>query len=188
MAPAPAASPPARKGLSLTSPGPKEYLIIGGSALGLALLYFWWKSRQAAAAGTTPAATTAAGTAAPAATTPTGLSTTEFWHWITDHQTTKTVTPAPQHPDKDGKIKVPDVVGEKYMAGSKKVRADHLIAQRGTPFVGTVRRESPHAGTKVRPGTVVTLSGKSGGGGTWPKAPGGRHTKKRHKKRKPAGK
>lgn len=194
MAPAPAASPPARrKGLDLGNPGAKEYVIVGGSALGLALLYFWWKNRQA---GTTAAGTAAAPAGTTTSTTPTGLSTAELWSWISDHhssKTTKTTRKAGGGHGHDGhrehKVKVPDVTGDKYMAGAKEIRGRHLIAQRGTPFVGTVRRESPHAGTSVRPGTVVTLSGKSGGGGTWP-GHGGRHHKKRHKHKKhhPAGK
>lgn len=194
MAPAPAAKPAApRKGLNLTQPGAKEYLIVGGSALGLALLYFWWKSRHAAAAAASSPSSSGSGTSS---STPTGLSTQELWHWISDHQSSRTTRTV--HRDHHGgghgghgqqpKVTVPDVTGEKYMQAAKEIRARGLIAQRGTPFVGTVRRESPHESTHVRRGTVVTLSGRSGGGGTWPKP--GRHHKKHHKHKRhhPAGK
>lgn len=182
--------PPARKkGLDLGNPGGKEYIIVGGTALGLALLYFWWKNRQSG----TAAAASPSSSGTTTASTPTGLSTSEFWHWIVDHNssTTKTVHKGHGDPDRHGnadKVKVPDVVGEKYRAGAEEIRDEHLIAQRGTPFVGTVRRESPHAGTRVRRGTVVTLSGRSGGGGRWPGPDPDRRKRRKHKKHHPAGK
>jgi hypothetical protein len=67
--------------LDLKNPGAKEYLIVGGVALGAALLYFWWKGRKG---GATAAATDTAGSSAPA--TPTGLNTSQFFAWIRDHQ------------------------------------------------------------------------------------------------------
>jgi hypothetical protein len=74
-------------------------------------------------------------------------------------------------------VAVPDVIGEEYPAGSAKVTKAGLRAQRSSPFVGKVTRESPSAGTHVKRGTMVTLSGKpwpqsqQGKGGPLPKKP-----------------
>lgn len=165
MAPAPAA-PDTRRGLNLGSPGAKEYLIIGGAALGLGLLYFWWKGRHPAAA---PASSS--GKAAPA--TVTGLNTASFSAWIHDHTSSPSDDDDERRrrrredddDDKTGshkrhEVTVPDVVGERYMTGSEKIADAGLIAQRSSPFVGYVRSQSPHAGTKVRRNSIVTLRGK----------------------------
>ena len=79
MAPAPA--PPDRKrgGLDLKNPGPKEYIIVGGVVLGLALLYFWWKGKTQSA----PAVNPPGGRGSPA--TATGLSTGDLMAWLRDH-------------------------------------------------------------------------------------------------------
>jgi hypothetical protein len=152
-------APARKKNFDLGHPGGKEYFIVGGVALGIGLVYFWWRSRTGAAAA---AATTAA--SAPA--TPTGLNTSDFSSWVHDHQSSTTTT-AGGDKDHAKKVTVPDVTGEKYPIASKKIAAEGLIAQRGSPYVGKVVRESPHAGTKVRHGSVVTLSGEP-----WPGSKG----------------
>ncbi len=65
-------------GLDWRNPGAKEYVIVGGTALGLALAYFWWKGRHG---GTPPAA---APSSAPAA-SPTGMPRQSLMLWIQDH-------------------------------------------------------------------------------------------------------
>lgn len=145
MAPEPAA----RKGLDLRHPGGKEYLLAGGIALGLGLLYFWWKNRQA------PAATTAAtpdDTAAPAGTpvSPTGLLTA----WIHDHQSSSSAT-----------VAVPNVVGRSAdtaravlkAAGLKQTTTNEPAGGFGKD-TATVRSQSPPAGTAVKPGSDVALT------------------------------
>jgi hypothetical protein len=64
-------------------------------------------------------------------------------------------------------IEVPNVIGEEYTQGSEKVTKAGLKAQRSSPFVGKVTRESPSAGTRVKGGSLVTLSGKP-----WPQSQG----------------
>lgn len=163
MAPAPAA-PEQRRGLNLGNPGMKEYVIVGGAALGLALLYFWWKGRQAAAAAPAAAGTTAPGTV-------TGLNTATFSAWIHDHTSSpddddERKHGTRRHPDDDDRknsrreVKVPGVVGKRYMQAAEEIRDAGLIAQRSSPYVGEVRSQSPHAGTRVRRGSVVMLRGK----------------------------
>jgi hypothetical protein len=72
------ADEPAKKGFSLRNPGGKEYLIVGGVVLAAALLYYWYKNKTGTAAA--PASSAAGGPS-----TPTGLSTSSFVTWITDH-------------------------------------------------------------------------------------------------------
>ncbi len=60
----------------------------------------------------------------------------------------------------EAKVAVPDVVGKSYMEGAREVKSRGLIGQRSAPYVGKIRSESPHAGTRVERGTVVTLRGK----------------------------
>jgi nucleoid-associated protein YgaU len=89
------------EGLSLTHPGGKEYLIIGGVALGGGLLYFWLKDRQAAASPAASDNDTDTGTGNTAPGTPTGLSTSQFLAWAQDHSSstvTKTTTASPAKP------------------------------------------------------------------------------------------
>jgi|HubBroStandDraft_1064217.scaffolds.fasta_scaffold30757_3 hypothetical protein len=76
-------------GLNLSKPGPKEYAIVGGSALVLFLVYKWWKNRQTTAAAATPD-TSASDTGNTAPSTPTGLSTSQFLAWIQDHSSSTT--------------------------------------------------------------------------------------------------
>jgi hypothetical protein len=118
MADAPAA-PARKKGFSLSKPGTKEYLIIGGIALAAGLVYFWWKNKQAAAAGSS------AGTGSPEgpASSPTGLSLAQLMLWIHDQQsspapstattTTTSTKAAPKH-----HVPVKSEGGDKVRIGS----------------------------------------------------------------------
>jgi len=149
---------------SMAKPGGKQYLIVGGVTLGGALLYFWWKNRKAAPA----AAADSTGTSAPS--TPTGLSTAEFWAWIQDHTTSTTKTtgggggPGPKPKPKPGtKVTVPDVVGREYHDAAIMLKEAGLQAHRAEPDVGKVTAEVPKAGRKVPHGSAVVLSGKGGG-------------------------
>jgi PASTA domain len=178
MAPAPAASPPARrKGLDLGHPGAKEYLIVGGSALGLALLYFWWKNREAGTTTAAAAAAPASTAAAPAS--PTGMTTSAFWHWVSDHQSSVTVT---------GKVAVPSVTGDQYAAAAKKITAAGLTPHRAEPSVGKVTSQFPRAGTKVADKSVVVLSGSSTPAATTAATPGKKKPDAGGKSRKPTKK
>lgn len=98
MAPAPAP----RKRFDLGNPGAKEYLIVGGVALGAALLYFWYKKRQGTAA---PSTSTDTGSTAPAS--PTGLNTAALLAWIHDHQSSTTTTVTATNPPPTPKPKKP---------------------------------------------------------------------------------
>jgi|SRR5271166_2655773 len=142
MAPAPEA--PRRGGFSLTKPGAKEYLIVGGVALGGALLYFWWKGRTTApAAATNPSD----GTAAPG--TPTGLSTGQFLAWVQDHTSTSTSTPPDKVKTASGVV--PHVVGK-----SGEEAADAIQGAGFRPL------QTP-PGTPKGKRTVVTSQNPSGG-------------------------
>jgi hypothetical protein len=81
------------RGFSLTHPNAKTYLIVGGAALGLGLLYFWWKKKQAAA---TAASNTSSSGTTVYYPSPTGLSASQLLAWISDHQSSpKPTAPAP---------------------------------------------------------------------------------------------
>lgn len=119
--------------------------------------YIWWKYFGP---GKTAAATTAT-TATGAATGPRG------WTGARGQtgKTGKKGSPAPA----PKRVDVPDVRGQEYIKAGREIKNDGLIAQRSAPYVGTVRSESPAAGSKVEKGTVVTLRGKpwkTPGGGT----------------------
>ena len=154
---------PRKRGLNLGHPGGKEYVIVGGVALGIGLVWFWWKKRTGAASS---AASEPATGNSSAPSTPTGMNTADFSSWVHDHQSSSTTT-APGKPGAAKKVTVPDVTGSKYPVASKQIAAAGLIAQRGSPYVGKVARESPHAGSKVAHGSVVTLSGEP-----WPGSKG----------------
>jgi hypothetical protein len=81
---------PAKKGFSITKPGTREYLIVGGIALAGGLIYFWWKKRQAAAAAAAEPDTTDTGTGTSAPSTPTGLNTADWLAWVQDHSSSST--------------------------------------------------------------------------------------------------
>jgi beta-lactam-binding protein with PASTA domain len=144
MAPEPAA----RKGLDLRHPGGKEYLLAGGIALGLGLLYFWWKNRETPAASTAASpddSTTAAGTPV----SPTGT----LLAWFHDHQSSSSAT-----------VTVPNVVGRSAdtaravlkAAGLKQTTTNEPAGGFGKD-TATVRSQSPPAGTAVKPGSDVDL-------------------------------
>ncbi len=91
MTPAPAAPDRKKGGLDLRHPGAKEYLIVGGAVLGLALVYFWWKGKQA------PAPAAGGGKGSPG--TATGLSTGDLVTWMHDHAGSPPRRPRPRsHP------------------------------------------------------------------------------------------
>src|SRR5271166_6011617 len=144
MAPAPEA--PSRGGFSLSKPGAKEYLIVGGVTLAAALLYFWWKNRTAstAAAATTPATD---GTTAPA--TPTGLSTGQFLAWVQDHASSSTSTTPDKVKTASGVV--PHVVG--------KPGEEAADAIQGAGF----RPLQTPPGTPKGKRTIVTSQNPSGG-------------------------
>ena len=85
---APTSDAPARKGFSLSKPGGKEYMVVGGITLAAALAYFWWKKRQSPAAATPATGNTGNTTSAPA--TPTGLNTADWLAWAQDHASSST--------------------------------------------------------------------------------------------------
>lgn len=66
-------------------------------------------------------------------------------------------------------VAVKDVRGRSYDAASAALRRQGLATQRSSPYVGKVTRESPHSGTKVPKGTMITLSGANKGNtNPWP--------------------
>jgi hypothetical protein len=71
----------------------------------------------------------------------------------------KTGPKGPAGPE-PAKIAVPNVVGKSYTQGGREIQRAGLIGQRSAPYVGKIQSESPHAGTRVERGTVVTLRGK----------------------------
>jgi PASTA domain len=165
MAPAPAP----RKRFDLASPGPKEYAIIGGSVLAVALAYFWWKKRQAAAsAAASPSTDSSTGSSAPS--TPTGLNTSQFLSWIHDHNSSSTTTTAPvssttsSSTGSGGSIPVPAVVGERANFAIGELESSGLSwsssTSRNPQKTYTVSAQNPSAGTLVAPGSKVALTFK----------------------------
>jgi hypothetical protein len=142
----------------MSKPGVKEYAIVGGAALAIALGYLWWKKHQAAAAA--PADTTDTGTTAPG--TPTGLSTSALMAWIQDHSssTTTTTKPPPPNPGPaSGKAEVPDVVGMKGSAAeallkARGFRTTQSPAQTKRGKVTRVVSQAPGASPQPRGSTV----------------------------------
>lgn len=65
-----------------------------------------------------------------------------------------------RHHGRPGQVKIPNEVGKDYMEGAADLKKHGLNAERQTPFVGKIRSQSPHAGTKVRRNTTVDLRGK----------------------------
>jgi hypothetical protein len=156
------APPASGKGFSLSRPGLKEYLIVGGIALGGAVLYFWWKNKTSSAA--TPAASTdSADSGSPS--TATGLSTGQFLAWIQDHSSSTTTTTAPTTGTAaGGKVAVPPLVGSRAETAvdaldSKGLKGS-LSEQTPKGKVGTISAQSPKAGTVVARGSTVRLTNK----------------------------
>jgi hypothetical protein len=94
-----ATSDPPRKGFDLGNPGGKEYVIIGGAALGLALLYIWFKNRSK------PPAPAGGASAGGRISSPTGVTTGDLWTWIQDHTRSTTTTTTTTEEDDDGRKK-----------------------------------------------------------------------------------
>lgn len=108
MADARAQAPRRSSSWDWAHPGAKEYLTVGGVALGLFLIYFWYKQKQASSTSSTgsttgtstatPSSTTPGGSSAlssnAAGTSPTGLSLTQFLATMTNQQSSATA-PAP---------------------------------------------------------------------------------------------
>src|SRR5580658_2134246 len=148
-----ATSDSSSKGFSLTKPGAKEYLIIGGVALAAGLLYFWWKNKQAAAS---TAADTGTGSGQ---STPTGLSTGQLWSWISDHNsstTTTSTTPA-------GTATVPTVTGKRGEDAKDAITAagfKPLQTPATTPKGKTtkVTSQNPKGGSKAAKGSDVAYA------------------------------
>ena len=116
---------------------------------GVILLWAWWERRNSTS-------TTASSTTASDTTPPEVIQTTPPTINITNPGSSPTT-----HHSRAGtrQVSVPDVIGQQYETGSKKVSSAGLTPQRSSPFVGKVTRESPSAGSKVARGTTVTLSG-----------------------------
>ena len=158
MAPAPEGKP-RRKAFSLANPGAREYLTVGIGALALFLAWDWLKNRQAAAAAPATAADAAA-------TTPTGLSTGDFWDWISDHSSSSTTT------SKAATVTVPNVVGMDLTPGAASVlHQAGLKIIKAEPDVGKITRQNPAAGTKARKGSAVTVWGRGAKPAAAPPAP-----------------
>jgi hypothetical protein len=158
MAPAPEGSGGGFR-LNLSKPGAKEYLLVGGLALGGGLLYFWWKNRQSAAA---PAAATGSGTSAPS--TPTGLSTSQLLAWIHDHSTSTTkTTTAPGKKTTIGTV--PDVVGRGGEEAGDAIRSAGYRPLQTPPATAKgkhtiVTSQNPAGGRKMARGGTVAYNVK----------------------------
>jgi hypothetical protein len=169
MAPAPEGR---RGGFSLTKPGPKEYLIVGGVVLAAALVYMWWKKRQAAStAADTSGDTTDTGTTAPA--TPTGLSTAALLAWIQDHagngsSTTTTSTSSNGGGTTTTKTQpgtVPNVVGQRGEVARDAIegagyRAIQVPATTAKGKSTVVTSQNPAGGRPAAKGSTVAISVK----------------------------
>jgi len=181
---APASNPPPAGGkkilgLNLGNPGAKEYLIVGGGALGLFLVYRWWKNRQAApatansqgtpctaadgSAGTMDSSGNCIGSGTTAPSTATGLSTSALLAWIQDHSSSTTTTTTTGKGTAK-KVTVPPLVGsraETAVDALKGLGLDASLSQ-GTPKgkTGTISAQSPKAGNVVAAGSTVRLTNK----------------------------
>jgi hypothetical protein len=155
-------APASRKGFSLGKPGLKEYLIVGGIALGGAVLYFWWKNKTTAAAAAAPASTDS-DSSSPS--TATGLSTGQFLSWIQDHSSSTTTTTAPTTGTAaGGKVAVPPLVGSRAETAvdalDSKGLTGSLSEQTPKGETGTITAQSPKAGSVVARGSTVRLTNK----------------------------
>jgi hypothetical protein len=57
-----------------------------------------------------------------------------------------------------GQVSVPNVVGKHYAQAAVIITSKGLKPRRGDKVVGVVKKQSPHAGARVKRGSVVTLS------------------------------
>jgi cytoskeletal protein RodZ len=155
MAPAPEAR---KRGFSFTSPGAKEYLIVGGVTLGVVVIYFWWKNRTTT---TTPATTDSTGSTAPS--TPTGLSTSQFLAWIQDHTSSTTTTTSPVKKTKTGTV--PDVVGKPGEEARDAISDAGFRALQTPPTTAKGKRtivtsQNPAGGRRLPEGSTVAIAVK----------------------------
>lgn len=65
------------------------------------------------------------------------------------------------HPTRGGKVTVPNVVGQDEKMGASRLKKAGLSARESKPFTGRITRENPRAGSKVKKGSTITLSGSS---------------------------
>jgi beta-lactam-binding protein with PASTA domain len=156
-------APASGKGFNLGKPGLKEYLIVGGIALGGAVLYFWWKNKTSAASANDTGST--ANDSANAPSTPTGLSTGQFLSWIQDHTSSTTTTTAPTTGTAaGGKVAVPPLVGSRAETAvdalDSKGLTGSLSEQTPKGKTGTITAQSPKAGSVVARGSTVRLTNK----------------------------
>ena len=91
MAPAPEGK---RKAFDLSNPGVKEYLIVGGVAVGAFFVWQWWKAKTGQAAPSSPGQQQQGG----GRPSPSGLSTSQFMAWIRDHQSSPPSQPPEDEP------------------------------------------------------------------------------------------
>ena len=168
---APASNPPrgGKKKFDLTHPGAKEYLIVGGAVLAVALVYIYLKKRSAAGSGSGGACTDAdgnpgttdasgncisSGSAAPS--TATGLSTSDLMGWIQDHSSSTTTTTTPAAGT------VPDVVGktgDEAKAALKSAGYTTVQVPPTTPKGESTRvtSQNPKSGAKAAKGSPVAI-------------------------------
>ena len=142
---------------SLSKPGAKEYLIVGGVALGAGLMFFWWKNRQASATAATGSPTSSSS----APSTPTGLSTGDFLAWIHDHTstTTTTTTSTPSTPSGTTTPTTPNTQsgsGNKEITLQKARSLSSLASEYGVSLA-TLKSLNPHLGSRVPAGTKVRV-------------------------------
>lgn len=156
MAPAPAQAPAKKGGVDFKHPGGKEFLIAGGVALGLALLYFWWKGRQQQQQGQ------GQGQGGGKAGSPTAV----FSAWLQDHAGTGAGGGGNGdggHPGR-GQVAVPNVVGLTDTAADAAITAvglkvgDTNEPKGGFGHTATVESQAPSAGTRVKHGSEVHLT------------------------------
>lgn len=131
---------------SLSNPGAKEYLIVGGVAIGVFALYKWWSNRNAAASSST---NPSSGTTAPAS--PTGLTTGDLLAWISDHSSTTTTT--------TGSSSTPGTTsgGTNKEITLQKARSLSSLASEYGVSVSTLKGLNPHLGNRVPAGTKVRV-------------------------------
>ena len=157
MAPAPAPAS-SKKGLDFKHPGGKEALVAGGVALGLALLYFWWKNRQQQQGQ-------GQGQGKGGPNSPTAL----LVSWMHDHQS------SPGEGSGRPVVTVPNVIGKTDMAADAAITSAGLKVKDtnerkgGSGGTSKVTSQAPSGGTKVKPGSTVSITlgepAKTGGGG-----------------------
>lgn len=66
----------------------------------------------------------------------------------------------PVHKKKSIMTTVPDVKGLRYTRAANKLHSAGLNARRVEPYVGTVTKENPGSGEKVKRGSTISLTGK----------------------------